>query len=456
MISVVCVYNNEAILKVTLLRSLQSQTATFEPILLDNRDSRYKSAAQALNDGARGATGDFIMFVHQDMWLASDTWLADAEKMVRTLPELGVAGVAGMSNIGKHWYDRMKFSISVPERPHGEDSGRVHSPEEVQTLDECLLIVPRSVFERQRFDEEVFDGWDCYGADYCLGAKQMGLKVYVIPLPCSHCCSRASYSIWQFKGLSKYQERLYRKHKGNFRRIYTWMGDISWLNLILRSLMRSVGPLYLRLFPDVLVLMKRELIECTSVLDLGCGYQSALRVCDIPFSVGVDLFEPSLLESRRVGIHSQYILGDVTALGFKPGSFDAVIATEVLEHLTRDEGNALLRQMEEWATKKVTVTTPNGYFKQDPYDNNPLQEHRSGWTVDDLRRLGFRVRGIGGWKALRGDKGQLKYRPAFLWGRISDLTQPLAYRLPKLAFQLVAVKRIDQGHRRTDARDRHP
>ena len=70
MISVVCVYNNEAILKVALLRSLQSHTATFEPILLDNRDSRYKSAAQALNEGARRATGDFIMFVHQDRWLA--------------------------------------------------------------------------------------------------------------------------------------------------------------------------------------------------------------------------------------------------------------------------------------------------------------------------------------------------------------------------------------------------
>ena len=84
MISVVCVYNNEAILKVALSRSLQSQTATFELILLDNRDGRYRSAAQALNDGGRRAIGDFIMFVHQDMWLASDTWLEDAEKILTT------------------------------------------------------------------------------------------------------------------------------------------------------------------------------------------------------------------------------------------------------------------------------------------------------------------------------------------------------------------------------------
>jgi hypothetical protein len=40
MISVVCVYNNASILKVTLLRSLQSQTTGFQPTLLDNRDGR--------------------------------------------------------------------------------------------------------------------------------------------------------------------------------------------------------------------------------------------------------------------------------------------------------------------------------------------------------------------------------------------------------------------------------
>ena len=446
MISVVCVYNNEAILKVALSRSLQSQTATFELILLDNRDGRYRSAAQALNDGGRRAIGDFIMFVHQDMWLASNTWLEEAETMLRTLPDLAVAGVAGMSSAGRHWYERMKFSISSFGLDERAEVGRVHKPEEVQTLDECLLLVPRRVFERLEFDETTFDGWDCYGSDYCLSAKQLGLRVCVVPLPCSHCTSRALYSIWQFEGLSKYQERLYRKHKASYKRINTWMGTISWLDLRLRSLMRIVGPLYLSLFPNVLLLMKRELAGCESALDLGCGYHSALRVCDIPFSVGVDLYQPPLLESRRAGTHSQYILGDIMRIAFKPRSFDAVIATEVLEHFPADQGVALLGRMEEWAARKVAVTTPNGYLKQDAYDNNPLQEHRSGWKVDELRRLGFQVRGTGGLKVLRGDKGRIKYRPVFLWERISDLTQPLVYRFPKLAYQLMAVKRVGKAN----------
>lgn len=448
MISVVCVYNNEDILGVALLRSLESQTAKFELILLDNRDGRYKSAAQALNDGGRKAAGDFIMFAHQDMWLATSIWLEDAENILRTLPDLAVAGVAGMSEAGRNWYERVKFSIGTLGDNERAEVGRVHSPAEVQTLDECLLIMPRSVFERLRFDETVFDGWDCYGADYCLSARRLGLKVYVIPLPCSHCTSRAAYPLWHFAGLPKYQNRLYQKHKKHHRRIYTWMGTISWFNLRLTSLMRIFGPLYLQLFPNVVVLMKRELSECRTVLELGCGHHSPIQVCNIPFSVGVDLFEPSLLESRRIGIHSQYVISDVRRCGFKPRSFDAVIAVEVLEHLTKEEGVELLHQMVEWARRKVIITTPNGHLRQDPYGSNLLQQHQSGWGVQDLESLGFQVRGHAGWKALRGDKGYVKFRPAYLWERISDLTQPLVYRFPGLAFQIMAVKLIAEAHPR--------
>jgi len=446
MISVVCVYNDENALKNVLLKSLENQTAKFELVRINNLDHAYRSAAEALNYGARQAQGDYLMFVHQDMWLASDTWLEDAEKILTTLPCLGVAGVAGMSDKGRNWYERVKFSISVLESEERTESGRVKAPEEVQTLDECVLIVPRSVFERLHFDERVFDGWDCYGADYCLAAKQVALKVYVIPLPCSHCTSRASYPIWQFKDLLKYHERLYQKYRNKYQRIYTWMGTISWLNLRLRSITAFIGPLYLRLFPNIFVLMKRELSGCESVLDLGCGPHSPLQVCNIPFSVGVELFEPSLLDSRRIGIHSQYILGDIRKIAFRPKSFDAVIAVEVLEHLTKEEGIRLLHRMEEWAKRKVIVTTPNGYLTQDPYDNNPLQEHRSGWDVHDLRSLGLQVRGSAGWKALRGHKGYVKYRPAFLWKRIADVTQPLVYRFPNLSFQLMAIKQIGEGN----------
>ena len=155
------------------------------------------------------------------------------------------------------------------------------------------------------------------------------------------------------------------------------------------------------------------------------------------------MFEPYLQESKNKRIHDQYIKADIREVEFNPKSFDAVIAIEVLEHLTKEEGRALIRKMETWARKKVIITTPNGYLWQDGYHDNPLQEHQSGWSVEELQKSGFKVRGIDGWRRLKGYRGSIRYRPAFLWGKLSDLSQKLTYRYPRLAFKLFATKRID-------------
>ena len=448
MITVVCVYNNERTLKNVLLKSLANQTAEFELITLDNAENRYRSAAEAYNYGGAKAKGDYIIFSHQDMWLGSDSWLEDVEKTLESIPDLGIAGVAGTSERGSNFIERLRFSFDaydegcssgIYDEGCWEEMNRVEKPEEVQTLDECLLIVPRPVFSKLEFDEKVFDGWHCYGADYCLSVRQLGLRAYVIPTFSSHSCLRRN-----MEDLLKYQQRLYIKHKVNFKHIYTWMGDISWLKLKLRSIV----PLYNKLFPHIYTYIQREVSQCESVLDLGCGHHSPIHMYEIPFSVGVELFEPYLKESKRKGIHSQYLKADIRRLEFKPKSFDAVTAFELLEHLTKQEGCELLDKAAIWARKKVIITTPNGYALQGTYGNNPLRENKSGWDVSELRDLGFKVRGFYGWKRLRGPRGELRYKPAFLWRRVSDLTDKIAYYFPKLAFLLLASKRIDGVNQR--------
>jgi len=215
-------------------------------------------------------------------------------------------------------------------------------------------------------------------------------------------------------------------------------------NLLSRAV-EILSPLYRKLLPSWTKYLKRELSNCNTVLDLGCGYNSPLQDCNVLSSVGVELFEPYLEESKRKGIHPQYIKADIRKVEFKPKGFDAAIAVEVLEHLTKQEGYELLTKMERWAGKKVIITTPNGYLWQDGYDNNPLQEHKSGGNTDELKQLGFKVYGMNGWRKLRGYKASMKYKPAFLWARIADLTQTITYHYPKLAFQLFAIKQIDEG-----------
>ena len=84
-ISIICVFNDKKILNKYLLESLKDQTAHYELILIDNTKNKFKSASKALNYGTKKAKGNYLMFIHQDVSLCSDTWLDEAEKIIESL-----------------------------------------------------------------------------------------------------------------------------------------------------------------------------------------------------------------------------------------------------------------------------------------------------------------------------------------------------------------------------------
>jgi SAM-dependent methyltransferase len=208
-----------------------------------------------------------------------------------------------------------------------------------------------------------------------------------------------------------------------------------------------IRKIYRFFFPSWRDYVKKELVGCETVLDLGCGrgLNSPLLGMALTYALGVEIFEPYLEECRQKKIHSDYIRADIRGIEFKDSSFDAVLMLEVLEHFTREEGRLLLDKCSSWARKKVIISTPNGYLWQDGYDNNPFQEHKCGWSVEDLRRLGFSLIGLSGWKKLRGYQARLRLRPTLLWEIISDVTQKVTYHYPGLASKLLAVKILDKG-----------
>ena len=238
--------------------------------------------------------------------------------------------------------------------------------------------------------------------------------------------------------------KLTAKHKKQYQFIYTTTGEINRLQLKKEELENIFIPFYKKFLqsPKWTEYLKREISGCDSVLDLGCGYNSLIQICDVPFSIGVELFEPYVEESRKKGIHHQCIKADIRKIEFNPKTFDAIIFLEVLEHLTKEEGYRLIKNAEKWARKKIILTTPNGYLNQDVYDNNHLQEHKTGWQVEELKNLGFKIYGINGWKRLRGKRGLIKFRPTLLWRVISDLSQKIVNYFPEYGFQLFAVKKL--------------
>ncbi len=203
-----------------------------------------------------------------------------------------------------------------------------------------------------------------------------------------------------------------------------------------------------RIFHTLVYCLSHELKDCRSVLDLGCGPDSPVQHCGASCSIGVDAFEPYIEQSKKKKIHHEYVLGNITKIEFKPKSFDAVIMIESLEHLDKEQGRALLGKIEKWARKKVIVTTPNGYLPG--LDSNPLQSHRSGWTVDEMRARGYKVYGMAGWKFLRKkdahenvtqeDYFLMCFKPKCLWYFISAFTQLITYYCPKFSFGILCIK----------------
>jgi hypothetical protein len=184
--------------------------------------------------------------------------------------------------------------------------------------------------------------------------------------------------------------------------------------------------------------------HCDSLLDLGCGRSSPVGSFShrLGRCVGIDAFEPYLRESVAAGIHSDYCCLDVMQIEqhFGPESFDCVVALDLVEHLPKADGEELLGIMERTAARKVVVFTPNGFQPQQPYDDNPLQQHLSGWKVDEMRHRGYRVIGLHGWKPLRGERGIARGHPRRIWETVALWTQPFVREHPAHAFHLLCVK----------------
>jgi len=192
--------------------------------------------------------------------------------------------------------------------------------------------------------------------------------------------------------------------------------------------------------------LRRALAGCRSVLDVGCGVASPLAALDVDaFSIGLDRCLPDLRRARSAGTHRVLVCADASTVDelFAPRSIDAVVALDVIEHLEREAGLALVRRLERVARRRVVVFTPNGFVPQPGTAENPWQEHRAGFSVRDMRDLGYRVRGIHGLWPLFGAFGECRLRPGALWRRVADGTAPIVYLLPTLAFGLLCVKDLE-------------
>jgi len=146
------------------------------------------SAAAGLNIGLEQAKHEWIVCVHQDVYLPEgwDRWLA---RQIREAERrFGPIGVAGVYGVGEVVSPQSPGSQLTAERIGWVvDRGRLlrngpELPARVATLDEVLLVMPRNT--SFRFDAAL--GFHLYGADICLQAAERGLAVVALGALCHH------------------------------------------------------------------------------------------------------------------------------------------------------------------------------------------------------------------------------------------------------------------------------
>lgn len=193
-------------------------------------------------------------------------------------------------------------------------------------------------------------------------------------------------------------------------------------------------------------LLSREIEDEWRILDVGCGRFSSLQNLKKDcYKVGLDIYPPYIDKSKKLLVHDRYVVGDARNLPFESDSFDCAVATEVIEHLTKEDGLKMIREMERVARKKIILTTPNGFLPTyaGP-DDNPRETHLCGYTAAELKKLGFRVWGFHGLKMLwtiKHGQAVVKFRlPKILSNLLISITEIFIYRYPSLAFQFFFIK----------------
>ena len=188
-----------------------------------------------------------------------------------------------------------------------------------------------------------------------------------------------------------------------------------------------------------------------TILDLGCGQGKPMELIKkrmrVGKAVGVDLFEPYINQARGKKIHDEYIIKDIKKINFKPKSFDIVIASHVLEHMTKQEALKVLGKMERIARRQVLVATPIGEMYHPPVDNNPLQLHKSHFLPSYFEKRGYSIVKYG-WRWLLGDKGLVHRVQNDLVKKLlytfNILATPIYYLFQPLCdYIFVAYKKLD-------------
>lgn len=198
-VSIICCYTSASKLGY-LDASLNRQDIPVEKVYIDNSTNRFHNAASALNFGAEESSGELLFFCHQDIKFKSSDSLSKLAAIAASKLRPGdVGGVAGATN--GHAYTMITHGEE--ELPYTVGSMFKGESIEVETVDECVIILPRGTWESHHFDDDICDSWHFYGVEQGLHAITHHHNVFVFKADVNHLSSRGTVDETYFRALRR-------------------------------------------------------------------------------------------------------------------------------------------------------------------------------------------------------------------------------------------------------------
>ncbi|MDP2684906.1 MAG: class I SAM-dependent methyltransferase [bacterium] len=192
-------------------------------------------------------------------------------------------------------------------------------------------------------------------------------------------------------------------------------------------------PFLSALFPD---------LKNKKILDIGCGKGMVgflIRIQrDLTNStlIGMDISDNFLSFTKKYNIYDKLIKADLRKkLPIKDHSVDVVICSEVIEHMKKETGEKLLKEINRIIAKdgRVIITTPNVWLEMP--SKNYFDQHHSLWKISDFTKRGYTVRGIG----IKLPFNKIAWYTPIIQA-LYYFTTPISYIFPNISGLLIAHK----------------
>lgn len=138
--------------------------------------------------------------------------------------------------------------------------------------------------------------------------------------------------------------------------------------------------------PSIISVFLEELpkIEFKTILDIGIGYglYGALirNYYETKIIEGVE--KEKRYDNALWGVYDKIYIGDIRNFTLK--KYDLILLIDVIEHLTKKDGKALLARMEK-LSKNIFISTPLEFSQNTGWEDFPSEKHKSLWTMDDFK-----------------------------------------------------------------------